>query len=95
MRVGACRLALFLPEVRSLKEKRRILLRVKEKVFHKFHVPVVEVDHHDLWQRAEIGFSVVGRESGRVESSLESMIRRIEEVEGLRVTDREIQVWEI
>ena len=55
-----------------------ILNSLKDKTFRQFKIPVREVDHQDLWQRASIGFSLVGQEEGEVASLLEKMIRSLE-----------------
>lgn len=42
----------------SLKEKRRVLLSLTQKIRNTFNVSVAEVDHQNLWQRSQI--AVVG-----------------------------------
>ena len=68
MIVGVCKLELILPECHSLKDKRRILRSLKDRTAHKFSVTVAEVDAQDLWQRAVLGFAVVGGEGAWVGS---------------------------
>jgi len=45
---------MHLPYSQSLKDKRMVLRRVKDRL-QKFNVAVAEVDHQDLWQRATLG----------------------------------------
>ncbi len=40
---------------RSLKDKRQVLRRLKDRLRHSFNVSVAEMDASDLWQRATIG----------------------------------------
>lgn len=68
MIVGVGQLELFLPYSHSLKEKRQALRKIKERVFNKFKVTVAEVDHLDKWQRAGLGFSLVGNDGKVIES---------------------------
>ena len=42
---------LHIPYSQSLKDKRMVLRRVKDRL-QKFNVAVAEVEHQDLWQRA-------------------------------------------
>ncbi len=39
----------------SLKDKRQVLRRLKDRLRHSFNVSVAEMDASDLWQRATIG----------------------------------------
>ena len=38
----------------SLKDKRRIVKSLKDRLHHQFNVSAAEVDHQDAWQRATI-----------------------------------------
>ena len=68
--VGILSAELHLPENRSLKGKRKELLSVKAQLQRRFGASVAEVDHHELWQRARLTLSCVGREHREVEELL-------------------------
>ena len=98
MTVGIARLTLFLPEVHSLKEKRMVLRRVKDRAQQKFNLAIAEVGENDLWQRAVLGMAVVGNGRRFVESALDEVIRFVRaevEVTNADVTnvEREIQTF--
>lgn len=59
MIVGICTIAIFLPESRSLKDKRRVLKSLKDRLRSKHNVSVAEVDGQELWQRATLGIAAV------------------------------------
>jgi hypothetical protein len=73
--VAALAIELHLPESGSLKEKRSVIRHLLETSRRRFHVSASEVDHHDLHQRATLGFAVVGPTSGRVDEILDSLER--------------------
>src|SRR5256885_7249601 len=75
MTVGIARLTLFIPDSQSLKQKRMVLRRVKDRTRDKFNVAVAEVEENDVWQRAVIGVAVVGHEGRFVEPSLDEVGR--------------------
>lgn len=55
MTIGACTFQIHLPEARSLKEKRQVLRRLKDRLRAHHNVSVAESeDHANLWQRAEL-----------------------------------------
>lgn len=58
MAVGILMVDCLLGDGHSLKEKRRVLLSLSQKIRNTFNVSVAEVDHQNLWQRSQI--AVVG-----------------------------------
>lgn len=72
MVVGVAQFELFMPYNHSLKEKRHILGKLKDRVLAQLKVVVSEVGHQELWQRASLGFAVVGGD----ERTLDSLITR-------------------
>jgi len=63
MRVGLLVLDLFLPGCTSLKEKRRVVRSLRDRIRHRHNVAAAEIDHQDLHQRSTLAFvSVAGRE---------------------------------
>ena len=74
--VGVVTADLHLPGARSLKAKRKELLRLKQGLARTFDCSVAEVDHHELWQRATISLALVGRTAGDVEDRFASAVHR-------------------
>lgn len=68
MIVGVGQFEVLLPYSHSLKEKRQVIRKIKERVFAKFKISVAEVDYLDKWQRAAMGFSLVGNDGKVIES---------------------------
>lgn len=94
MILGICKLELFLPEVHSLKEKRQIIRKILGKTKERFDLSISEVDHQELWQRAGIGFAVVGSERALMTSLVDEIIRSIESLDVAPITDRTIDVMD-
>lgn len=59
MHVLALRIALHLPDTRSLKAKRAVITPVLEGARRRFRVASAEVDEQDTWNRADLGFVTV------------------------------------
>ncbi len=72
---------------RSLKEKRRILKSLKDRLHNQFNVSVAETNHHDSWQRSELACCVVATDRRHSESVLSSADRLIESDGFARVVD--------
>lgn len=74
MVVGLAVLELHLPSSRSLKDKRRVVKSLVERLHERHRVSAAETAFHDLHQRAEIGIAAVGSDGRQVEK-LFSQIR--------------------
>lgn len=70
MHVGALRIELRIRDVRSLKEKRKVVKGIISDIGRAYPVAVAEVDHQDLWQRADLGVAVVSGSPGHVDRML-------------------------
>ena len=74
MFIGYCRAEFFIPHSRSLKDRRSVVSRIKQRIRNKFNVSVAEKPS-DKWQRCELAFSCVNYTKDRVEG----MLNQIEE----------------
>ena len=80
MIVGLCTVELFLPESQSLKDKRQVLLSLKDRLREKFNLSVAEVDGQDLWQKAVLGLACVANEGRYVNQVLDQALNVIRAV---------------
>jgi uncharacterized protein YlxP (DUF503 family) len=84
MIVGISVFELHLPVSRSLKDKRRVVKSLIERVHQRFRVSIAETDFHDLHQRAEIAMAVV------VSGGESEMDKLMEEVRNIVESDPEV-----
>jgi len=68
MNVGLCIVEIHLSASHSLKDKRRVLRRLKDRLRGRFNVSVAEIDHQDLWQRATLGIVSISQAREPLES---------------------------
>jgi uncharacterized protein YlxP (DUF503 family) len=73
--VGVLRLTFHIPHARSLKEKRSVVRRFRDRVRARFDVSIAEVEAQDLHQKAVFGVSVVSGDARMCESVLEQVAR--------------------
>ena len=92
MKVGLAELELFLPESSSLKDKRRILKSIIDRVRNKYNVSIVEVDHFDLWKRATIAVANVCRESKEIRDVFSRIERLVEVYSQAEIIRREVHI---
>lgn len=92
MVIGVCRVDLLLRDNHSLKEKRRIVKQIVERVKHRFNVSIAEVGNNDLWQSAQIGFCMVSNEGRFTNAALDKIVDFIEAVHTAEVIKSEIEI---
>lgn len=75
MYVGALEIEIHIPTSGSLKAKRSVVRHLIEAARQRFGVSASEVAHHDRWQRAALGFSVVAPSASHAQKLLEQVER--------------------
>ena len=78
MHIGVCRIDLDLFASHSLKDKRRILRSVVERVQSRFNVAIAEVDHNDSWKVATRGISCVTNDSRHANETLSLVVQYVQ-----------------
>jgi uncharacterized protein len=91
--VGVCRFTLLVPLSHSLKEKRSVVRKVKDRVRTRFRLPLAEVGGLDTWQRAELGFSLVGIDRDGVHEALAAVVAFVEAMGDGEVSDVERDIF--
>ena len=92
MVIGICQLDLLIRETHSLKGKRRIVKQIIGRIKNKFNVSIAEVGDHDLWQRSQIGFCLVGNERRFINSALDKIVDLIETINSAEITNADIEI---
>ena len=92
MIVGVCTVELFISESRSLKDKRRVLHSLKDRLQGSFNLSVAEVEGQDLWQKAVLGMACVANESHHVNHVLEQALNLIRSVPAVEVVRTQLEL---
>ena len=80
MTIALLSLEFYLPMSQSLKDKRMVLRRLKDRL-GAMNVAVAEVAHQELWQRAGLGVVTVAESDGVAEKTLSAALREVERLE--------------
>ena len=80
-------LTIFIPDAHSLKEKRREIKSVKDKLTHRFNASVAEVDKLDSWQQSVIAICMVSNEKTYLEKQLNLIEALLLEYSSIQLTD--------
>jgi uncharacterized protein YlxP (DUF503 family) len=76
MTIGVYTFEVHLPSARSLKDKRQVLRRLKDRLRARYNVAVTELgEHADLWQRGRLAVVSVAHERNALERLFEAIHR--------------------
>jgi uncharacterized protein len=93
MVIGAMNLKLAIFGAVSLKDKRRVVKSLKERLINKFSVSVAEVGLHERYQQAELGVAMVGRDRRYVESCLAKIVDYVRSDRSASLVDYETEFF--
>jgi len=79
------------PGARSLKDKRRVVKSILDRVRSRFNVSAAEVDSHDLHQRAGLAFSAVSRDTDYLRGQMETLMKLLKTHPEARVIDFQLE----
>lgn len=85
MIIGSLSLELNVLEAFSLKDKRRILKSLKDRLKNKFNVSVAEIGHKDIWNRALIAVVNVSDDTLHVDKQLSEAVNFIEQIHDVSI----------
>jgi len=73
--VGLAKLSLVIGDSHSLKEKRMVIRRIKDRVRERLGITITEVGELDVWQRAELGAAVTSNERSKALELIDDVVR--------------------
>ncbi len=91
MVIGVLTLELDIASAMSLKDKRRVLARVKQRVRNKFNVSIAEVDANEILNFACLGVVIACNEQKFANRVLDKIVTLVETIKDCVLADYEIQ----
>lgn len=71
----------------SLKDKRRVVASVKNRIRSRFNVSVAEVAYLDEWQRCGLGAVMISNDRRHLEGEVNALRQFLTEVKDIELTD--------
>ncbi|HET7105098.1 MAG TPA: DUF503 domain-containing protein [Terracidiphilus sp.] len=75
MPVAQLTLELRIAHARSLKDRRQVVLSIKDRLRQSFNVSVAELDETPVWQSATLGVVAISRSRGYLRGMMEEIER--------------------
>ncbi len=92
MVVGIGSITFRLHDCHSLKGKRGVVRSIVSRLRNAFNASVAEVGANDVYQRAEIGFSMVGNNRQVINSKMDKMVNMAEDLGLAELIDTEFEI---
>jgi len=71
--IGCCQIEIHLPACHSLKEKRKVVNRLRDRLRHRYNVSFAEVGYQDTWQRVGLALAAVSSHQPVLDSMFQSV----------------------
>ena len=93
MVIGLLSLRFHIPESRSLKGKRKVLLSLKTRIRQRFNVSVSEVDDQDKWQAATLAVAGVGTDQPGVNRMLDKVVELVRREPEMEIVESRLEFF--
>jgi uncharacterized protein len=87
MTVGLLTMEIMVPASGSLKDKRRAVKGLKDRIRSRFNVSVAEVGETELWQRATIAVACVSNDRPHINGVLDKVVDLTRSVASVELLD--------
>lgn len=92
MVIGIGIITFRLHDCRSLKGKRKVVKSIISRMRNSFNASVAEIGSNDIYQRAEIGFSLVGNDKSLINSKIDKIFNMVEGLGLAEIIDTEMEM---
>ena len=92
MTIGVLQLELLIPDAMSLKDKRRAVKSLKDRISHGHNVSIAEVGALDEHRRSIVGIAMVSNDSRYVESQLSKLVDFVRMTPSVSLSDYQIEL---
>ena len=93
MNIRLLTLEIHLPYAHSLKEKRAVLRKIRDRLRARFNVAIAELDHRDVWQHATLGVVSISDSQPLLDSVFQQVLRESENILGGDVARHAIEYF--
>lgn len=90
--VGILTVELWMRQNTSLKDRRRIVRSVLERIRARHNVAVADLGPADDWRRAQLAFACVGSQHYVLSKALEAVLQHVEALGEAEVLDASIEI---
>ena len=91
MVIGVLQVELSVTDAMSLKDKRRVILSLKDRIAHSHNISIAEVGALDEHRRAILGMAMVSNDKRYVEGALSKLVDLVRSVPAVSLMDYQVE----
>ncbi|MFW5788111.1 MAG: DUF503 domain-containing protein, partial [Halanaerobiales bacterium] len=77
----------------SLKDKRRLLNSLQDKLNNKFNIAIAEIEDNDFWKKSVLGLVSISNKNVQLEKLLNKIINFVDQFEGVILVDYSVDYY--
>jgi hypothetical protein len=89
--IAALAVTLHIPASRSLKEKRRVIKSLKDRIRANFNVSVSEIGGLDKWQTGVLGAAMISNDKALIAGTMEKIVTLISSASDALITAHQVE----
>lgn len=87
MKLGLLQFSILIDSASSLKDKRRVVKSIKDRLHREHMVSVAEIGDLEIWNRANLGLAAVSADGAYLRGVLDAVIRKLKNLPEGRLGD--------
>jgi len=92
VKIGVLQIELSITDAMSLKDKRRVIKSIKDRIAHAHNVSIAEVGAMDEHRRSILGMAMVGNDGRYIEGALSILVDFVRSVPQVSLLDYRIEL---
>jgi uncharacterized protein len=92
MPVGICYIQFRIVSAGSLKDKRRVVKSLKDRLKNRFNISIAETGRLNSWRDGELGFTCISNDHSYLEGMMSGVVRMVESDTRIVLTDIHTEV---
>lgn len=92
MHIGVLQFSMEIPGALSLKDKRRVVQSLKEKLRRTYNVSISEVDDHDVHTVATLGAVMAGSDIPYINGALDKILGELRDWRDAELADSQLEI---
>ncbi|MEJ5306911.1 MAG: DUF503 domain-containing protein [candidate division WOR-3 bacterium] len=93
MKVTTVKIELFMKEAQTLKDKRRVIKSLIERIKNRYNVSISEVDDNDSCKKSTIGIAIVSNDTRFNDRQVKEIINFIDSNPLVMIIKSEMEIW--
>ena len=93
LQIGVLQFTVEIPHASSLKDKRRVIKGMKDRLRRNFNISIAETDHLDQWTTATLGAVMAGSDVPYINSVLDRLLNTLQTLREATLADHQLEIF--